>query len=185
MLFLADGVVHLDRPVEPLDLCRSIWSREWLLEGEMRSDEASEVDDQRPDFWRLSVGLPDGIPVTLGLQQGGILNGPDDCRCLSCWPPPAGSGTLQCTGLSSHIVRPNGSYYRSLGVKDLVRDCRMRIPACCVEFAGKPRVASIALELSKRRVRRIGPAWVHLTNAPLGVVWFRGQRNFRSGTDLI
>lgn len=37
-----------------------------------------------------------------------------------------------------------------------------------VGFDGTPRIGVIAPELSTRRVRRMGPAWAHLTAVPRG-----------------
>ena len=69
-LSLADGVVHLDRPVRSIESLPDLFrSRERLQTGGMRFDKASEIDDNRPDVGRLSIGHPHDVPVTLPLQR--------------------------------------------------------------------------------------------------------------------
>ena len=69
-LSLADCVADLDRPVQPFEsLPDLLRSRQRLPRGGMRSDEASEIYDHRPDVGRLPVGHPHDVPVTLRLQQ--------------------------------------------------------------------------------------------------------------------
>ena len=44
-------------------------SRQRLRGGEMRSDEASEIDDDRPNVGRVPVGHSRDVPVNLRLRQ--------------------------------------------------------------------------------------------------------------------
>ena len=69
-LSLADGVANPDRPVQSLESPPDLFRpRERLARGGMRSDEASGIDDHRPDVGRRPVGHPRDVPVTLRLQQ--------------------------------------------------------------------------------------------------------------------
>ena len=55
------------QPFEPFP--NPLRFRERLPRGRMRPDEASEIDDQRPDVKRHPVRHPQDVPVTLRLQQ--------------------------------------------------------------------------------------------------------------------
>ncbi len=64
---LAEGVAHLDGPVEPLQPLPDLFD---LAPCGMRPDEASDVDDEVPDGGDAASLHPDDLPVALGLQQG-------------------------------------------------------------------------------------------------------------------
>ncbi len=70
-MFFADGIAHLDGPVESLEPLPDFFhSGQRLALRRVGADEASEVDDEALDRGDLAPLHPFDAPVALGLQQG-------------------------------------------------------------------------------------------------------------------